>query len=87
MDKLPDGEFKTYQNVQFEISYDMVPSFRLSIFAQHEGELLADSLQFEVENVCNTRAQVLILYTGIVLRSVFVPKYQNFYDSSFHYQQ
>lgn len=59
MNKLPPGAFKN-QRVEFQISYDMVPSFRVLVFAHYENELIADSLKIEVEKVCDPSAQVSV---------------------------
>nr|BAK64110.1 complement component 3-2 [Hasarius adansoni] len=59
MNKLPDGKYGD-QHVSFKITYDMVPNFRILIFAHHDNQLLVDSLKFDVENECNPKAEVTI---------------------------
>ncbi|XP_054715979.1 ophiophagus venom factor-like [Uloborus diversus] len=55
--KLRTGRFKV-QHLEFKITYDMTPSFRVLIFAHHEGELLADSLKIDVEKFCRPESEV-----------------------------
>lgn len=57
--KLPDGKYNE-QNLEFDITYDMVPSFRVLIFTHHEDQLLVDSLKIDVMNECSPSAEVQI---------------------------
>ncbi|XP_035209021.1 ophiophagus venom factor-like [Stegodyphus dumicola] len=59
MNKLRKGRVM-YQAVEFQITYEMVPSFRLVVFAHYRNELLADSLKFDVQSVCHPDAEVTI---------------------------
>ncbi|KFM82087.1 Complement C3, partial [Stegodyphus mimosarum] len=59
MNKLRKGRVM-YQKVEFEITYEMVPSFRVVVFAHYKDELLADSLKFDVQRVCHPDAEVTI---------------------------
>ncbi|XP_035204403.1 complement C4-B-like [Stegodyphus dumicola] len=58
MNKLPPGKFLLHK-VEFDITYDMVPSFRLVVFAHYNDELIADSLQIDVQHVCHPEAEVI----------------------------
>nr|BAK64109.1 complement component 3-1 [Hasarius adansoni] len=59
MNKLPSGAYKN-QRVEFQIGHDMVPSFRVVVFAHHKDELIADSLKIDVERECNPEVQVAV---------------------------
>uniref|UniRef100_T1E175 Putative complement component n=1 Tax=Cupiennius salei TaxID=6928 RepID=T1E175_CUPSA len=59
MIKLKAGAFK-HQRVEIEITHDMVPDFRVVVFAHHRNELVADSLKIDVERVCNPSSEVTI---------------------------
>ncbi|XP_071043014.1 A.superbus venom factor 1 [Parasteatoda tepidariorum] len=54
------GQVKV-QRVEFVITQDMVPNFRLTVFAHYKDELLVDSLNIDVENTCNKNAEVSIV--------------------------
>ena len=57
MNKLPDGKYGD-QHVSFQVTHEMVPSFRILIFAHHDNQLLVDSLKIDVENECSPKAEV-----------------------------
>ncbi|GFW56906.1 complement C5 [Trichonephila clavipes] len=59
MVKLREGYFR-YQVIEFSITQDMVPSFRLVVWALHKDELLADSLNIDIEDTCPPEAEVFI---------------------------
>lgn len=59
MNKLPKGNFEN-QKVEFQVTYDMAPSFRLVVFAHHRNELIADSLKVDVEDQCAPNAEVVL---------------------------
>ncbi|KAF8771863.1 A.superbus venom factor 1 like protein [Argiope bruennichi] len=59
MSKLPEGNFKV-QRVDFPLTHEMVPSFRLVIWAHYKDELIADSLHIDIEDSCNPKAEVSI---------------------------
>lgn len=59
MNKLPKGNFKS-QKVEFQVTYDMAPSFRLIVFAHHRNELIADSLKVDVSDQCAPNAEVVL---------------------------
>ncbi|GIY66063.1 complement C3 [Caerostris extrusa] len=59
LNKLPEGDYKALK-VSFRITHDMVPSFRLVTWAHYKDELVADSLQIDIEDSCNPGAKVTI---------------------------
>ncbi|KAG8181180.1 hypothetical protein JTE90_010952 [Oedothorax gibbosus] len=59
INKLRQGAFKI-QRVEFQLSYDMVPSFRLVVWAHYKDELIADSLNIDIEDACHPKAEVKI---------------------------
>ncbi|GBM70646.1 Complement C3 [Araneus ventricosus] len=59
MSKLPEGDFKV-QRVDFPLTHEMVPSFRLVTWAHFKDELIADSLHIDIEDSCNPKAEVSI---------------------------
>ncbi|GFW56835.1 HTH_Tnp_Tc3_2 domain-containing protein [Trichonephila clavipes] len=59
MVKLREGDFKT-QVIEFSITQDMVPSFRLVVWAIYKDELLVDSLNIDIEDKCPSEAEVFI---------------------------
>lgn len=61
MNKLPSGAYKN-QRVEFQITHDMVPSFRVVVFAHYKDELIADSLKIDVERECNPNVEVFLFY-------------------------
>lgn len=61
MNKLPSGAYKN-QRVEFQITHDMVPSFRVVVFAHYKDELIADSLKIDVERQCNPNVEVFLFH-------------------------
>ncbi|GFR30612.1 complement C3 [Trichonephila clavata] len=59
MVKLRDGDFKI-KVIEFSITQDMVPSFRLVVWAIYEDELLVDSLNIDIDDTCPPEAEVFI---------------------------
>lgn len=57
MNKLPHGAFKTHR-LEFQLNFDMVPSFRLVVWAHYKDELIADSLNIDIEDTCHPKAEV-----------------------------
>ncbi|KAF8771903.1 A.superbus venom factor 1 like protein [Argiope bruennichi] len=55
--KLHEGNYKV-QKIQFRITHEMVPSFRLVVWAHYNDELIADSLRIDTENSCNPESKV-----------------------------
>ncbi|GFT49548.1 a.superbus venom factor 1 [Nephila pilipes] len=59
MKKLLEGDF-IHQLIEFKITQDMVPSFRLVVWAHYKEELLVDSLNIDTEDTCHPDAEVTI---------------------------
>ncbi|GFW56940.1 a.superbus venom factor 1 [Trichonephila clavipes] len=59
MEKLKVGDYKT-QVIDFSVTQDMVPSFRLVVWTIYKDELLVDSLNIDTEDTCPPEAEVFI---------------------------
>ncbi|GFY45894.1 a.superbus venom factor 1 [Trichonephila inaurata madagascariensis] len=59
MEKLKVGDYKT-QVIDFLVAQDMVPNFRLVVWALYKDELLVDSLNIDTEDTCPPEAEVFI---------------------------